>query len=352
MKRECKRIGVEYAHFDSALNAAFKWGNARRVIPLTDWDLSLVRQNKKTPPRIEWAPEKVIDILRTKRLGETDFLHLRNYCLIIVSLLHVGARTGKEILGQRESHIRAGDLHATLIRENGDVETLPYRRSDIEILLQLVEMNRAVRRQYLKAGGKPAAGTDALFINPVPRQREGKLTWEMSNHDIQSVIDDCSERYGFKYLAPSVLRRNACVYGQIAAMCSGYHEGYVSILRGHAQETEEAHYSRIVGPEVEFINRSPKENIDFLERIFSYSIHEWLEKSHESRHLACAVTTLLSLGRFETREKLARYRAGELDLDRFPQRPLWAAGAGFNAGMIGERLLAALLKCVFRWFRQ
>jgi hypothetical protein len=348
MKRECKKIDVEYAHFDSALNAAFKWGISIGLIPLTEWDLSIVKQNKKSPAKIEWAPEDVIDILRTKRLGETDFLHLRNYCIIVISLLHIGARTGKEILGQRENHIKAGNLHAMLIRENGDKETVPYRRSDIAFLEQLVEMNHEIRKQYGDAGGKPADGADALFINPTPRVRDGKLTFEMSNNDIQSIIEWCAERYGFNYIAPSVFRRNSCVYGQIAAMCCGFHESYVSNLRGHENETERDHYSRIVGPEIEFINRHPKENIELQERIFSHSIHEWLEKPHESRHLACAITTLQSLGRFEMREKLSRYRAGDLDLDRFPHRPFRAAGSNLNAQKIGERLFMALTKCVYR----
>jgi hypothetical protein len=350
MKNACRETETEFAHIDTALNVAFTWGIKKNIIPLTESDLSVVKQNRKSPAKIELAPELVIEILRTKRLGKTDFLHLRNYCLVVISLIHVGARTGKEILGQKESHLISDDIYATIIRENGDKESLPYRRSHIKLLVQLVEMNKAIRKRYHGAGSVPCEGMDDLFINPEPRKRNGVLTWAMSNNDIQKIIEECSETYGFAYIAPSVFRRNSCVYGQIAAMCVGFHESYVSNIKGHSNITEETNYSRIMGSEIEFINRTPKENIDLHERIYSHSIHEWLEKPYESRHLACALTSLQSLGRFEMREKLTRYRAGELDLDRFPQRPIWAAGLMPNARTIGARFIAALLCSIFRWF--
>ena len=348
MKNECNKLHLEYAHYDSALNAALKWGIALNIIPLTKYDLSVIKQNRKIPAEIEYAPEELVAILQTKRLGMTDFLHIRNYCLIVISLIYVGLRTGKEVLSQKEGHLHEWNLSATVIRECGDKVTLPYRRDHFDCLMQLVALNGEVRRQYLQSGGIPAEGMEDLFINPVPKKRGGKLTWAMSNEDIQNVLKEICETYGLEYIAPSIFRRNSCIYGQTAALCVGFHESYVSNTKGHSSDTEEDSYARTLGSEIEFIDRHPRQNIEFLERIFSHSIHEWHEKPNEVRHLACAFTSLQSLGRFEMREKVARYRAGELDLDRFPMQPVCGTGEGFGGKQLGEWFVNALLRSMFR----
>jgi hypothetical protein len=213
-----------------------------------------------------------------------------------------------------------------------------------------IRIKRVHQETYLKAGGMPAEDRDAIFINNAPVMREGKLTWLMSKETIANTLKSICATNDVKYAAPSVLRRNSCVNGQIAAMAYGYHEGYVSNLRGHLESTEKDHYSRILGPEVEFTNRLPPENIELSERIVSHSVQEFLENPRQLRHFACAWSSFQSLGRFELREKLTQYRSGELDLDRFPAKPMWAIGTMFNPRELGKKLLLSLCLSLFRWF--
>ena len=349
MKNACISGSYEFGHFDSALNVALRWGIVKKFVSLTDWDLKSVRQGKKASSKIVLAPDDLINTLRTKRLGETDFLHFPELLLVFYFNGSRWRSNRKEVLSKREGSIRS-DLSMDLIRENGHMENIPYRRQDIEAFEHWVQIKKTHQEAYLRAGGKPAEDQDSLFINSEPVLRDGRLTWAMSNKTIEDVLKAICKTYGVEYVAPSILRRNSCVYGQTAAAAFGFHESYVSVLRGHLESTERDYYSRILGPEVEFINRLPHENIEFCERIIAHSINEFMENPRDLRHLACAWAVMQSLGRFEVREKLTRYRSGTLDLDRFPAKPTWANVAGINPSAIGKKLLISICLSLFRWF--
>ncbi len=346
MKKACHADNTEFGHFDSAFNGAMKWAIAKKFVLISVWDLKTVKQGRKAPPKIEMAPEELIQILRTRRLGGSDFEHKRNRALLLTCLVRAGYRTGKEVLSITENSIDWKDLSVQVRREAGHLQNVPLRHEDMEVLKQWVEVKRQRQRQYLEDGGQPAAEADALFISHSPTHRNGVLTWKMSNATISLALKRICIDHGIEYAPPSVLRRNSCVLSQEAAMAVGYHESYVCVLKDHETKTERDHYSRIVGPEIEFLNRLPSENIAFLERIAAHSVHRFMERPHALRHIACAKTSMDILGRFQLRQMLDEYRRGGLDLDRVPPRPAWA-----NApvkGIIGM-ILIALLASIFPW---
>lgn len=304
----------------TAIRQALIWGIENRshygfkcnTKDVKDW---LKMPSKKADKILQISDEELYK-LKKSRLGDSDIEHFQNRLMVIVLGLGHGIRSGSEVTKLKDKNFNPTLMELTIHRKGETDQVVPLRKNDTRDMIIWIKMKHNYIKKYGKKRDVKSVNADSLFIKINPNVSKNQLDWALPPGGPNIIFKKLREMLNIeKNKRFGTLRHTSCTMQQQNAMALGYHEKYAATLNAHSEQTERDYYVSTLGPEVEILSRFPEENIDLCESIFADAINEFSKKPSETRHLACAMTSLEVMGRLQFREVLNNYRKGKNDLE-------------------------------------